>query len=214
MNACVKMDILYLENKAEETAIILEYRRVQMELTAILPFDAKLLYMIESTFKSNIMDHVMLFFTRMGDFGLVWIAAGLMLAFTSKYRRAGACLLMALAAGAIVGNLVMKPLIARPRPFMELEGIKNILGISFSYSFPSGHTTSSFAAAYMLTRYFGKKGALAYIPATLIAFSRMYFFVHYPSDIIGGIVTGTLCAHMVHEVSKKITKMSFPLQNG
>lgn len=174
-----------------------------MDFKVVFQLDARLLYMIESAFKSGAMDHVMLFFTRMGDFGFIWIATGIMLAAIPKYRKAGIYTLLALAAGAIVGNLVLKPLIARPRPFMELQGISNTLGMSFSYSFPSGHTTSSFAAAYMLTRCFGKSGALAYVPAAFIAFSRMYFFVHYPSDIIGGIITGTVCAHMVYEASKK-----------
>ena len=106
-----------------------------------------------------------------------------------KTRKAGICLAAALALTAFVGNTVLKNIFARTRPYIEAN-FPVIIGAPGGYSFPSGHTGSSFAAATVLAFSFKKYGALFYILAALIGFSRAYLYVHYPTDIIAGALLG------------------------
>ena len=89
----------------------------------------------------------------------------------------------------------MKPLIARTRPF-DANNLKDILLIKApkDYSFPSGHTMASFAAATVLIYMNRKVGIVAMVLAVLIAFSRLYLYVHYPSDVFAGMIFGILSA--------------------
>lgn len=114
---------------------------------------------------------------------------------TKKYRKQGVILATALLTGFIVGNVVLKNLIGRARPCWLNTDIRLLIATPMDYSFPSGHTLSSFAAATVLCRA-NRKFAYAAIPlALLIAVSRLYLYVHFPSDIIGagliGIFIGT-----------------------
>jgi len=92
----------------------------------------------------------------------------------------------------IITNLLLKNLVARVRPYDEIPALVPLVSKLSDWSFPSGHTCASFAAAYSLTKSYGKKGALSYTVAVLIAFSRLYVGVHYPTDVIGGAIVGFL----------------------
>lgn len=128
--------------------------------------------------------------TALGNAGAIWFAAALCLVCTKKYCRQGILMLAALAAGAVLGVAFLKNLIARPRPCWLDTSVPLLIAVPRDYSFPSGHTLMSAIGATMLTgtdRRFG----LAAIPlAVLIAFSRLYLYVHFPSDILGGAVLG------------------------
>ena len=101
----------------------------------------------------------------------------------------------ALLCGLIFGNLLLKPLIARVRPYDLREGIELLISKPSDYSFPSGHTLASFEAAVVLmVRERKRFGWAALVLAVLIAFSRLYLYVHYPSDVLGGILLGTAFA--------------------
>ena len=99
-------------------------------------------------------------------------------------------MLLALGVATLIGSAVLKPLIGRIRPF-EANGFKNLLiSAPKDYSFPSGHTAASFAAALVLFHRSRKLGAAAWITALLIAFSRLYLYVHYPTDVLAGCLSG------------------------
>ena len=102
--------------------------------------------------------------------------------------------MIAMAITYLVGNLFLKNVIARPRPCAVDNSV--ILKIPFpsEYSFPSGHSSNGFAGAVTIFCYYRRAGLLSLLMAALIAFSRLYFFVHYPTDILGGILLGTLDA--------------------
>lgn len=128
--------------------------------------------------------------TFLGDKGLVWIAAAVCLLFFRKYRKWGITMLVALLVTALAGEVLLKNLIVRPRPCTFFPEMELLISRPDSYSFPSGHSASSFAAAVVLFKCRKVFGIPALILASLIAFSRLFLFVHYPTDVLAGIALG------------------------
>ena len=152
--------------------------------------DQTLLYWIHDNLSCGLLDVLMPKLTLLGSGGAIWLlAAGGMLC-TKKYRRQGVILLAALAAGVLVGNVCLKNLIARPRPCWLDDSVRLLVASPTDYSFPSGHTLSSAIGAAVLTKADRRFGRAAIPAAAVIAFSRLYLFVHYPSDILAGAVLG------------------------
>ena len=141
------------------------------------------------------MDVVMPAITHLGDKGYIWIALGIVILFLCKEERAtGAQVLLALVFSLILCNLVLKNAVDRIRP-CDLKPVADLLiHRPGDPSFPSGHTSASFAAAVVLilNRWKGRWPALAL--AILIAFSRLYLYVHFPTDVLGGALVGAFCA--------------------
>ncbi len=138
------------------------------------------------------LDDLMVAVTTLGNGGAIWIAVGVLMLFFKKYRKIGVAVLLGLLMGLVIGNLGIKNLVARERPCAINTAIELLIPYPSEYSFPSGHTLSSFIASTVIFRGNKRLGACAYILASLIAFSRLYLYVHFPTDIIGGIVLG-LC---------------------
>ena len=176
-------------------------------LQTIQQIDADILLFIQDHVRCGALDPVMKFASFIGDYGMIWIilAAGLLV--SRKTRRGGIDMLVCLAISAALCNLVFKNLVARVRPFLTIEELELIIKPLYSYSFPSGHACSSFASAMALTLAFRGKGAWAFIPAALIAFSRIYVGIHYPSDILCGAVIGVLISLFTYELSRRIIKI-------
>ena len=172
----------------------------------IQTFDTNALLFIQEYIRFPFLNAVMVFFSAIGNLGLLWIALGLALLIPKRTRRGGFDMLIWLAVAYIVNDLIIKELVARTRPYDAIESLNILVSPLSSYSFPSGHANSSFAAALALTLAFGRKGAWAYIPAALIAFSRCYVGVHYPSDVLAGMLVGTLVAFAVYKLLKKYVK--------
>ena len=151
--------------------------------------DWTILHWIQDALVCPALDFLMPKITLLGDGDAVWLLAAAALLITKKYRRYGVLLLVALALGVLTGNLTLKPLIARPRPCWVDESVRLLIPNPTDYSFPSGHTLSSVIDA---------KFGLAAIPlAALIAFSRLYLYVHYPTDILGAAVLGVAIGLLV-----------------
>lgn len=155
-----------------------------MEL-AILDF-------IQSNLRCGIMDSVMTFITGLGDSGKIWIACTLLLLLIPKTRKAGLAMGIALALEIVCCNVILKPFVARIRPCDVNTAVQLLIERPIDYSFPSGHTASSFAAASAL--YFSRKKL--WIPAAVLAgmigFSRLYLYVHYPTDVLAGALIGIM----------------------
>lgn len=142
--------------------------------------------------------------THLGDAGWLWIALSLILLIPKTTRRIGIASLLSLLLGALLTNVILKNLIARPRPFDLAESIQPLIARPKDYSFPSGHTCASFASALILLRMTPKKyGISAMVLAALIAISRMYLGVHYPTDVIGGFLVALLASTIVYYGMKK-----------
>ena len=157
---------------------------------AAVNFDWTILHWIQNTLVCPAMDFLMPKITLLGNGGAVWILAAVDLLATKKYRKYGAFLLAGLAIGVLIGNLTLKPLIARPRPCWLDESVQLLIANLTDYSFPSGHTLSSVIGAAGLTKANRKFGFAAIPLAALIAFSRLYLYVHFPTDILAAAVLG------------------------
>lgn len=152
------------------------------------------------------LDTVMIFLTKLGDKGIIWIALSIVLAIIPKTRRCGLTMMAAMLLSDIVGNKILKPIVARPRPCTVDTGVAMLITSPTSYSFPSGHTMNGFTAAASLFVYYKKPGTAAFILAALIAFSRMYLFVHYPTDILAGVILGLVDTWVVWKLAQKLAQ--------
>ena len=138
------------------------------------------------------------FVSLLAEHGIGPILLSLCLCFFKKTRRAGAGALLSLLLGAVCTNLILKNLIARERPCWLDTQIALLIKSPKDYSFPSGHSMNGFAASIALLCNDKKLGIPAVILASLIAFSRLYHFVHFPTDVMVGILIGTTVAILVH----------------
>src|SRR6056297_2779694 len=163
--------------------------------------DLKILDLIKKFLNYPILDKILYFLTWIGNKGAVWIIIACYLLIKKENRKIGVKVLIALLLGLVLGDIILKPTIGRIRPFLNYDYIKTTIEGIGIYSFPSGHTTSSFSAATVI--YINKKriGFPLLILASVIAFSRLYFMVHYPSDIIGGIALGLICAILAEKLA-------------
>ena len=164
---------------------------------------------IQDIFKCGFCDKLFTAITHLGDAGLFWIIIAIVLLFFKKTRKTGICMGIALLLGVFFGNLILKNLIARERPYtyadaqVTAEGVKALISLPHDYAFPSGHTLHAFTAATMVFLHNRKAGAWLLVLAGLIAFSRMYLFVHFPTDILAGLVLGIGVAVLVYRQSRK-----------
>ncbi len=140
-----------------------------------------------------IIDILMCGITRLGDAGMIWILLCIVLLLMPKTRKSGMVLLAALLADLLICNVILKPTIQRIRPFDVITDIELLVKRPLDYSFPSGHTAASFTSVMALYLAGEKKLWIpALVLAVLIAFSRLYLYVHYPTDVLGGMIIGVI----------------------
>jgi len=162
--------------------------------------DLKILNLIKMFLHRPIFDEFFYFLTWIGNKGAVWILISIVLLYKRENRKTGITVLIALLLVLILGDIILKPVIGRVRPFIKYDYITTTVENLGIYSFPSGHTTSSFAASISILIKKRKIGFGFVFLALGIAFSRLYLMVHYPSDIIGGIVLGLICAFAADKI--------------
>ena len=136
------------------------------------------------TLHTPFLDKIMVFITRLGDAGIIWIVLSIVLLLIPKTRKSGAVMVAALVVDVLLCNIVLKNLVARTRPYDVNTGVHLLVAKLHDYSFPSGHTAASFASVTTL-----------YL-ACLIAISRLYLYVHYPTDVLGGILFGVISGYL------------------
>ena len=176
-------------------------------------FDLPILDWIQANLQSPFMDKFMPFITVFGNGGIFWIAWAVLLIIFPKTRKTGLGMGFALIMGLIICNLILKPGVARPRPYdMQAEMgvvIDLLVKRSHDFSFPSGHTIASFEAAVVLLLNSPVMGIPAIILAILVSFSRLYLYVHYPTDVLVSVVLGTLFALIGNAIARKL-----PISSG
>ena len=144
-----------------------------------MALDWGILHWIQNNISCPFLDAVVPKLTMLGNAGIIWILAGVLLLCTKKYRRQGALVLMGLLVGLLVGNVALKHLVARSRPCWLDPSVQLLIATPTDYSFPSGHTLSSTIAATILTKTDRRFGYAAISLAVLIALSRLYLLGIY-----------------------------------
>lgn len=183
-------------------------------IETLLALDGAVLIWIQENLRSNVLTPVMLFVTRTGNAGMIWILLSLMLLCFKKTRRAGAAGLLGLVFSLILNNLFLKNAVARIRPYEVVEGLKLLTEQARDFSFPSGHTGSSFACATavaLVQRHSSRGGEFRWyrilpVYAALMGFTRLYIGIHYPTDVFVGMLTGILCGYLACQIIRKVMK--------
>lgn len=162
----------------------------------------ELLYMLQKL-HTPFLDELMKAVTFLGDNGWIWILLGALLLCGKRTRRIGIAVMLSLAAGLLIGNILIKPLVARQRPCWLDPSVALLIQNPKDFSFPSGHTLAGFEAAVSLLLYRRSWGLWALGLAALIGFSRLYLFVHFPTDVLAGALLGTGIAFGVHRLLER-----------
>ena len=157
------------------------------------------------TLHTPFLDKIMVFITRLGDAGIIWIVLSIVLLLIPKTRKSGAVMVAALVVDVLLCNIGLKNLVARTRPYDVNTGVHLLVAKLHDYSFPSGHTAASFASVTAL--YLAGEKQLwkpALVLACLIAISRLYLYVHYPTDNLGGILFGVVSGYLGYRIIKLV----------
>ena len=182
-------------------------------------FDLPVLDWIAENMYCAFLDVTMPLITVLGNAGIFWILVAVILLCIPKYRKVGLSMGAALIMGLLICNITLKPLVARPRPYdFQLANfgrtIELLIATPHDFSFPSGHTLASFEAATVLCIHNKKLGIPAMILAALIAFSRLYLYVHYPTDVLFsvflGLGIGILASWLVGKIWDKFQRNQAP----
>lgn len=160
----------------------------------LIRFDEELFRTINHLPHNIILDTFFLFISGVGTYGLIWlvIMGALFLWEEIKDKQSYYALITAMILEYFFVEIVIKNVIQRPRPFLNLDGIIEVGNISRSFSFFSGHATMAFAAAFILSYHHPRGRGFYYLLASLIAFSRIYLGKHYPLDVFAGIIIGQM----------------------
>lgn len=157
------------------------------------PWEFDVLYWFQSL-HHPVTDKLMLGITTLGNAGIFWIVLSLFMLFYCRDKRVGLTAVVSLLLSLLIVNFVLKNSVARVRPCQIDTSVPLLIKSPKDYSFPSGHTSASFAAAVSIVQYaaYRRQGIAAILLASMIAVSRMYLFVHFPTDILAGVFLGVL----------------------
>ena len=171
---------------------------------AITNWDFSVLYFVQQNLRCGFLDSVTAFLSVVFNAGIAWFAICGIMAIFKKHRYAAVLMLIAMVLVFLVGELTMKNVFCRVRPCNIDPSVSLAVKAPTSFSFPSGHTGSSFAAATALFLCNKKLGIPALVLAFIIGLSRIYLFVHYPTDVLVGAIMGIISAVVVYYISKKL----------
>lgn len=181
-----------------------------MLFESITALDLSILDLIHNTLSNPVMDFIMTCLTYSAEYGIFVFVLFAVMMCIKKMRKTGFAVAVSAIGVMLFGELLIKHIVCRPRPFAVNGAIDLIIKAPSGFSFPSSHAATCFAVATAIFLFHKRLGIIAYIYAALVAFSRMYLYVHYPSDIVGGTALGIACGigavALVKLVCKKIDK--------
>lgn len=169
----------------------------------ITQIDFSFLNFIQETVRCAFLDVIMAFFSYIGEGGIIWFLIAVPMLFFKKTRSWGIMIIISMTVAFLAGELIIKNLVCRDRPFVNLNVSDLPVLHASGFSFPSSHSSTGFAAAAVLFMMNKKYGTASIVLACVIAFSRLYNYVHYPSDILGGMLLGIASALLVYFLFKK-----------
>ena len=176
-------------------------------MEVLLGLDGNILLWIQEYIRNDFLTPFFVFITKLGDVGMIWIVLTLILMCNKKTRKTCVISAVALLLSLLFCNVLLKNLVQRVRPYEVIDTLTILVERQKDFSFPSGHTSASFAAGIVFFRNLPKKfGVPAVILACLISFSRLYIGVHYPTDVICSIVFGVVLAFLSEQLCRKILR--------
>lgn len=165
--------------------------------------DGAVLLWIQEYLRGPLPDTFFVFYTTLGNAGLVWLVLSVLMLCFKSTRKAGVTALLALVVGFIFTNVLLKPMVQRTRPWLVVEGLTALIAEGDPHSFPSGHTCAAFAAALAWRPYLSKRwGNTALVCAVLMGLSRLYVGVHFPTDVLAGALVGCLSGWLANRLVK------------
>lgn len=170
---------------------------ISLMLSKIKKMDNKVVVNVKKLHR-NKLNKLMVIITKLGNNGMVWFAVAIPFLLNRGYRNVGTRIILALLLSGFLGEILIKHLVARVRPSKFLLQEEILIKEPITYSFPSGHTSSSFAASCMLASCFGALSIPAFVFAVLMGFSRVYLRVHYLTDVLAGAVLGSICSLLIN----------------
>ena len=173
----------------------------------LLSLDGNILLFLQEYVRNPVLTPILKVITTLGNGGAIWIALTILLLAIPRTRKIGCMAALALIGTLLVNNMLLKNLVARTRPYEVIEGLTYIVMKPVDYSFPSGHAGCSFAVACIMFRNLpGRYGVPALVLAILISLSRLYVGVHYPSDVLFGMLSGIVISYAAEAVASRIWK--------
>ena len=152
--------------------------------------DTQLAFYMRTYYKHHILNEIMKFISFCGDFGMSWLIIILITNIYEPTRQMSIKMLIALISATLIGQITIKSIVRRKRPCHTYSDLPLLIPTPSDLSFPSGHTTSSFACSTILFLFYPVAGIIGYIYALLTGISRLYLFVHYLSDVVCGMILG------------------------
>lgn len=216
-----KLHVAYIQ----QSCYNMEYNKrdmVIMAYGAITNFDFSILIYIYENLRNDFLDFLMPMLSILGEGGMIWFAISIIMLLFKKTRVCAIAMMLSMALSFLTGEIVLKNIFCRERPchYAQYSYIQMLVARPISYSFPSGHTSSSFSAAVAMFMYNKKAGIFAIVLAFLIGFSRLYNFVHFPTDVFFGMLLGIASAILVvwlikkYKFDDKINKLSSKSHNS
>lgn len=182
-------------------------------LELITSVDHAMLLFIQENLRVPWLSPVVEFISSLGNVGFFWILMSLIFLCFRQTRKAGFAGLLSLLLCFLITNVGLKNIVARTRPYHRFADIIPLIGHPGDFSFPSGHSSSAFAAACIFARYLPRKVGVFYIVlAGCIALSRLYLGVHYPTDVLAGIFIGVFSSQMIYLIIEKIHRQRLSVQ--
>ena len=162
-------------------------------IESLINIENNMLLFLQENVRNPVLDALLIPFTLANNAGILCIAIIAVFLYFKKLRKVGILMGISLILEFLLTNLLIKNAVARIRPYEVIDGLTLLVGKATDYSFPSGHTGSAFALAVVILMVMpGKYGILALSLAVLMGFSRLYVGIHYPGDVLGGMILGII----------------------
>lgn len=171
----------------------------------LIDWEGPVLLWIQEHMRNDFLTPVLTFLTHLGDHGYFWIALTILFLLLKKTRKVGGLMTCSLLLNTLVNNVLLKNLVARTRPYEVVDGLHRIIEAQSDYSFPSGHTGVICGGRRRISHVSEEIGVPVLAFAFVIAFSRLYVGVHFPTDVLGGALIGAVIAYLVCAVYRRKT---------
>ncbi len=176
-------------------------------LNMLSSLDDNILLFFQEVIRNPVLTPILKVITTLGNAGAIWIVLTILLLLIPKTRKVGFMTLLSLTGTLVINNMFLKNLVNRTRPYEVIEGLTYLVRTPVDSSFPSGHSACSFAVACIMFRRLPRKyGVPALILAIVIALSRLYVGVHYPSDVLFGTISGIAISYVAEAIAEWILK--------